>query len=266
MRTARLLFVCIIAGCFATAALAAESPEVKAEWWGKAPGQKPVAAGTVANVSSSNIAVQTKTGVKPFVISDKTRVRVRGEKAAIGDVSVGDPVVVHFRLQNDNVPLALAVTVPRPNIHGKVIAINADSFIVKGKDTEVSVTTNADTKFVSHGYQGSFADIRIGYAVAAIGAPVDGGFLAARVDFVPATAKGTVVAVDGATITVKTVRQLNLVFQASDATAVLVRPRVGPNVKGTLADVKVGAPVNVGFHPNPGGPAPLLWIDILTGM
>ena len=67
-------------------------------------------------------------------------------------------------------------------------------------------------------------------------------------------------------ITVKLVRQKTINLVASKATAVLVRPRVGPNVPGTLADVKVGAPVNVGFHLNPGGACPLLWIDVLTGM
>lgn len=78
--------------------------------------------------------------------------------------------------------------------------------------------------------------------------------------------KGAVTAVNGNSITVKLIRQQTVDLEAGPATAVLVRPRVGPNVPGTLADVKVGSPVDIGYHANPGGACPLLWIEVLTGI
>ena len=78
--------------------------------------------------------------------------------------------------------------------------------------------------------------------------------------------RGKIAVVEGDLITVKTVKQLNIDCLGSPATAVMIRPRVAPNQKGTLADIQVGMPVNIGFHPNPNGPAPLLWIDVLTGL
>jgi hypothetical protein len=74
-----------------------------------------------------------------------------------------------------------------------------------------------------------------------------------------------VTAVSGNVITVKTVRQRTIVTLASPATSVLIRPRVGPNKKGTLADVHVGMPCNIGIHLNTQGQSPLLWIDLLVG-
>ena len=85
------------------------------------------------------------------------------------------------------------------------------------------------------------------------------------VEFRPEVAKGAVIAKEGDVITIKTVKQLTIPCLGSPATAVLIRPRIGPNKKGTLADVQVGMPCDIGFHPNPQGNAPLLWIDLLVG-
>ena len=122
------------------------------------------------------------------------------------------------------------------------------------------------TDYRSINYQGSLADVRVGYLISAAGTLTEQGITADVIQFVPAVAKGTVTAVNGNAITVKTVPQVSLSLQASDATAVLIRPRVGPNQKGTLGDIKVGMPADVGFHAVESGSAPLLWIDLLTGM
>ena len=136
--------------------------------------------------------------------------------------------------------------------------------------TDHRVVVNDSTKYHSHGYQGTLADLRVGYRINANGAINGEDLVADNVEFMPAMAEGTVTGIDTASgstvITVKTVRQLTLHLQPSEATAVWVKPRVAPNKKGTMEDVKVGSPVNVGFHPTEGGPAPLLWIAVFTGI
>lgn len=269
MRTLKLIAIVVLVTALCAPVMAAKQQTggtVKPDWWGGAPGQHPNVNGTVANISATNIAVQTKEGLKSFTVSDRTKVLVRGKQATITDVKVGDLVQVKFRLVQNNVPLAVAIRVPKPLVRGRITAIEGNVVTLKPKEGEpIRVLTTDQTKYAARGYQGTFADLRVGYGAAAIGEPGDGGFAADVIEFVPAVAKGTVVAREGDVITVKTVRQLTIVCLASPATAVLVRPRIGPNRKGTLADIQVGMPCNIGFHPNPQGQSPLLWIDLLTG-
>jgi hypothetical protein len=219
----------------------------------------------VAEISPTAIAVRNAQGVKTFVVTAQTQIRVRGVRAALTDVKVADPVIVKFRLQANNYPLALGIAVPKAHLKGVVTAIDGSVVTYKDGDTIRKFAVSGDTRFTSHGYNGSFADLRVGYRVSVmIQAPADVPN-AVWVAFLPSWAKGAVTAVDGDVITVKTVQQMELKLQGSAATAVLVRPRVGPNVKGTLADVKVGLPVNLGYHQGD-APMPLLWIDVLTGL
>lgn len=301
-----------------TAAVAVHAADDESElaWWGRAPGEKPHVQGIVANVSATNIALQTPQGLKPFTVNAETKVMVRGQKATIADVKTGDQAIVRFRLVDNNVPLALGVMVPKPGGGGEIVAIQGNVIVVRerarqerpqpppgnarerrqpapgaaripnapnakarphaapgnapapspGAGVERRIIVSENTRFRCRGYQGSIADLRIGYRLFANGTVnANGEIIADSVEFVPAVAQGAVVAIDGGVITVKTVKQLNIQCQASDATAVLVRPRVGPNQRGTLADVRVGAPVNIGFHPSQNRPAPLLWVDVLTG-
>ncbi len=265
MRTAKIVLICMILLIAASTAHCAASRNVSPQWWGKPPGQKPVVRGEVANVSPTNIAVQTPQGLKPFTVDEKTKVRVRGEQATISDVQVGDPVVVKFRLVTDNVPLAVGVLVPKPHVKGRIAAIEGNVIVLRGRDSEHRVVVTDQTRYVSRGYQGTIADLVIGYGAAAAGTVQGDELIADAIHFRPETAKGTVVATDGDLITVKTVKQLTIDCLGSPATAVLIRPRVAPNQKGTLADIQVGMPVNIGFHRNAEGPCPLLWIDVLTG-
>lgn len=265
MKTLRFVLLCLLLAMTASALTAAKKPSASPQWWGRAPGQKPAVNGEVANVSPTNIAVKTREGVKPFVVNDKTRVMVRGQRVTINDVKVGDLVHVKFKLVPNNVPLALAIVVPKPAVRGKIVAIEGAVVVLKNKEREVRVTTTEQTKYRSRGYEGVFADLRIGYWAAAQGTITDQSTVADVIEFKPAMANGAVIAKEGDVITVKTVKQLTIVTLGSAATAVLIRPRIGPNKKGTLADIQVGMPCDIGFHANPQGQSPLLWIDLLVG-
>jgi len=269
MKRTILFAVCLVFVASVVLAAAAKPPTVRPDWW---PGQKPgkpapkenVAVGTVAAVSATKIDVQTASGVKSFGVFPKTRVVVQGKKATIADVKVGDPVNVVFRVVN-NTAIALRIAVPKPSVAGKITAINANVITINGKKGEFQITVSDSTRIKSHGYAGALADLQVGFGAGAQGTLSGNNMAADAVEFLPAVARGAVTAVDGNTITIKAIRQQTIETLASDKTVVLVRPRVGPNVKGTIADVKVGAPVNIGFKPIKDGPSPLFWIDILTG-
>ncbi len=278
MKTARIILAVLIVVAIASGAYAAPvaggknrnpaQKERQPNWW---PGEKPGMArnsvgGIVDSISATAIAVKNKEGVKTFAINEKTRVRVRGEKATVADVKVGNQVMVRFAVV-DNSSVALGITVPKPSFGGEIKSIQGDVITVQSRDNVTrTIIVSAQTKYRSHGYIGSITDLRIGYRAMAVGDVSGDEMKADTVEFMPTMAKGTVTAVEGSTITIKTLRQAVISFQAGNGTVVLVRPRVGPNQKGTLADVKVGSPVNAGFHENANAAGTLLWIDVLTGM
>ena len=254
----------------------AKSGEVNAEWWGPGPGrpgQDLVVHGAVLQVDASSIQVQTVArGTMQFAVTDKTRVIVGGKPGGIADVQKGDTVNLKFKPVPNGTPIAVGIQVvknPEPGkgrLRGKVAAVESNVVTVHSPKGDVKVTVAADTKIMSRCYQGSIADLKVGYEIVVAGDPAS----PKKIEFFPMTGKGAVADVktdQGVTyITVKLVRQKTIDLVASAATVVLIRPRVGPNVPGTLADVKVGAPVNIGFHANPGAACPLLWIEVLTGM
>lgn len=235
-------------------------------WWGRAPDAPPAARGIVAAISPARIDVQTPQGTRSFAINEQTRISVRGQKATVNDVKVNDPVGVRFKPVENALPLALGITVPKPGVGGEIVSVQGGVVTLRDKTgVESRVMVTQATKISSRGYEGTLGDLRPGYRATARGEAENDVVTAQQIEFVPAVARGTVVAKNGDLITVKTVRQAELQVQGSAATSVLIRPRVDKNRKGTLADIQVGMPVNIGFHPAQGAPAPLLWIDVLTG-
>lgn len=262
MKTTSLILAALLILALASALQAAPARGDKSpDWW---PGERPGVHGTVDNVSATSIAVKTPKGVRQFVVNDKTRVRVEGEKATIADVKIGDPVGVQFALGANNVAVAQVIVVPRPAFRGKVVSVQGNTINITSRDAGNQVVLVSDqTKIRSNGYTGSMEDIRVGYGVAARGV-ISGQEIAAEiVEFLPPVAKGTIAAVEGDTVTLKTIRGQSLKFQAVQGAVVHIKPRTGPNKLGTWADVKAGTPANVGFHPVQGGPGALLWIGLL---
>jgi len=263
MKRVRLIALCLMLALVAGAVWAADA---EAKWWPKEGPGKPMAIGVAANVSPTAIAVQTKEGVKTFVVVAQTKVLVQGRKAAIGDVKVGDQVAVHFKPVPNAAPIALRILVPKPNVTGKILSFASNMLVLQTKTGEQKVIVTDKTPIKSHGYIGTPADLRVGYGATAIGKVTEGALVADAIEFRPPVVKGTVTAIENGIITIKTVKQRLVAVQPSEKTFVLIRPRVGPNVKGKIEDVKVGSPVNAGIHAVKDGPSPLLWIDVMTGM
>lgn len=271
MKKIRLLAFVLVVVFAAGAAVAAPAKvkndnTVKPAWWGKAPGPKPVARGVVESITPQVLIIKSEQGTKTFGISEQTRFQVMGKRGAIGDIKVGQTVVVRFRPVDNNVPLALGIAVPKPNCGGQIASIEGNVLVLRDrKKGECRVVVTENTKYHSRGYQGTFAELKVGYRAVATGTPSDNGLVADAVQFVPDVAKGTITAVNGNLVTLKAVRQMEIRGQVTNTTVVIVSPRIAPDRKGTIADIKVGTPANVGFHANANGPVTFLWVDLLTG-
>jgi len=217
--------------------------------------RNPVVTGIVASVSADQITLNLPEGPRSAAVTRQTQVIVYGKKATIADVKVGMKAEVAFRPVEGGLPIALRINVPQPRAAGQIDAIDGNVLTVRGEKGIIwKITVPDGARIVCHGYQGTFADLRIGYRVG-VGGQFNGNNVVAEVvEFAPIIHKGVVTAVDGSTITVATVEQTIITAQISEATIILVRPRVGPNRPGTLADIKVECPIDVGGHMSEGGP------------
>jgi len=270
---ARTVLLFLLALIIAAAAFAAPQGKTKGRegvatpnWWGPPPNQTPSAAGIVVTVAPDRIALNTKRGQVTFAVTPETKVWVRGSKATILDVKVGDQCRIVFKPVRNGVPIARKIQVPKPTIGGKITAKEGNVLTVVGKDATFTVTVPPEAKIRCRKYEGTLDDLRVGYGVTVVGAIDGANVLAEAVHFGPPVFKGTVVEVSGNLITMKTIRQKIVTGVVGDKTAILVRPRIGPNKPGTLADIKVGAPVNIGGHLVKGGPMQLIFVDVLTGI
>ena len=259
-----VMVICMLAA-IAVYAQQAGTEQIKPTWWpGEGPNAKNVERGVVTSVDTNRIVLNTKQGEKTFVVTNATKVVIKGKKAVILDVKVGDKAAVRFAAQQDRTLLAKAVRVPKPSVTGKITEISGKMFALKGKNHTWNVTLAEGAKIVSHGYVGTVADLQVGYTAVAVG-QIDGdNILADRVQFRPALIKGVVNSVNGNIITVRTVNRAVVTVTASDATVVLIRPRTAPNRKGTLADIKPNMAIDIGGHRTGQHIMDALWIDLMV--
>ncbi len=170
MKTARLLAFALMIIFASSCVCAAAEKTAKAQWWGKAPGEKQAVRGTVADISAQSISVQTeKQGLKTFNITDKTKIMIRGQKAAISNISKGDHVIVRYKKKQDSLPFATAIIVPKPSVEGKIASISGNAITIKNKQNEFKIIVSKDTKFMCHDYEVSKNDLKAGARIVAFG-------------------------------------------------------------------------------------------------
>ncbi|MBI2843027.1 MAG: hypothetical protein HYX78_06465 [Armatimonadetes bacterium] len=268
------LAICVILILLAAAQVIGQD-RVRPQWWpGEGPGIRDVVAGEVAAVSPTSITLETRRGLQTFTVTDQTRVVVRGEKATIADVNVGDHAIVKPAVAEDGSRWARGILVPKPRAAGKITAVTADGFTLTGREQVWNVILTAETKILSHriptgpksqGYIGTPQDLRVGYHAAVLGDENGDTITAAAVLFHPMVIKGVVEQANHNEIVVRTVRQRVVTVVPTDGTVVFIRPRTDANQLGAWNDVKQGMPVNIGGHILDEGTMEALWVDLLTG-
>ncbi len=259
-----LLAVLFASASFATNANTRVSQPAP-NWWKQPPSQTPAAVGSVIYKATDQIRISTKAGDKSFAITPETKIWVKGQKGTIDDIQLGDIARIVFGKQVNGLPQARRIEIPKPHIGGEIAAIQGNVLTIKKKDQVWTVVVPEAAKIKCRKYEGSMADLRVGYR-ALVRGEINGNEVTAKVvEFIPTVYKGAVTAVNGNLITVKTVRQLTVPCVVTEKTQILVRPRVGPNKDGSLSDIRVGMPVNIAGHLMPGAPMQLIYIDVLTG-
>jgi hypothetical protein len=220
--------------------------------------------GIVTAVSPTSITIAGPKEALTFVVTPQTRVVVQGVIATIADVKVDDSVIIRGIVAKDGTKIAGGIAVQKPRVMGKITAVEDGKITLVGTGGTWTVLLTSTTKIVSHGYIGTVADLHIGYT-AEVEGKIDGDkVLADVIRFQPDVIKGVVTGMSGNTITVTTIRQKVANVTVSDATVVVVMPRTAPNYKGTLADVKVNTPINVGGHVTGANAITGLWLELLV--
>ena len=83
--------------------------------------------------------------------------------------------------------------------------------------------------------------------------------------FEPVMARGAVTQVSNNAIRIKAIDQRVVNGNLTDRTVVMVKPRVGPDYRGTRADIKQGMAVNLAGHHVEGQPMGVLLVELLIG-
>ncbi len=231
----------------------------------------PTAKGVISALSSTSVTLNTTEGAASFGISSETKFYVYGKSAGFGDLKTGMEAEITYRPIQGGAPSALRVSIPTPRAIGQISAVNGNVITVRDQSKNVTwtVTVPEGAKITSHGYVGGLSDLRLGYRVGVNGQFNGSSVVASAIEFTPIVHKGVVTAVDGDTITVATVQQTIITARISGGTVVLVRPRVGENRRGSIADIKVESPIDLGGHMSDGGPyqggtMDVLWADVLV--
>lgn len=254
------------------AAFAAQSP--KRAYW---PGENPNGsrgnpstdniAGVVTALPAGlpgNIAVNTKVGPLAFGVTAQTVVRVWGQPATIAAVKVGDPVEVKFVVLQDGSRIAVGLAVPKPSVNGMIVAASNGSITLQTLEHTWFVSIGPNTKILCGGYQGSMADLHVGYTANAEGAISDHNVRADVIHFSPESFKGVVATVNGNVVTVETIKQEMVAVTVTNSTVIHVKPRTGPNYLGTLADIVPNTAINVSGHITGDIAVTALAVELLT--
>lgn len=231
----------------------------------------PSVKGVITEVNADRVTLGLPEGATVFGITKETQINVYGKRSGVGDLKPGMQAELVYRPIDGGIPSALRISIAMPRATGQISAISGNVLTVKDLEKKItwSITVPDGTRIASHGYVGTFSDLRLGYRVGVNGQFNSNSVTASAVEFTPIVQKGVVTAVDGNTVTVATVQQTIITAQISNASVVLVRPRVGDNRSGGLADIRVECPIDLGGHMSDGGPyqggtMQVLWADVLV--
>lgn len=213
-------------------------------------------AGKLSAIGDDTLTVETGHGLATVGVDDETVYRIPDvENPGLDDLEVGMRLVARGTLNPDGSLLAQVVTVPQVgprqgHLQGEVLAIEGDTFTIRTArghqpGREVQVLTGETTEFRVPGVENpSIADLQVGDKIAGEGVlEEDGTVRATLVVVLPeqvARLDGEVAAVEGTILVLDTLG--GTVNVATDADTIFRIPGVE---KPTLADVEVGARVNV---------------------
>lgn len=252
------------------------APVARPNWWGPPPpppngppkpNQGPRARGIVAAAGTNSITIRTPSGFNTYTIASNTEIIVRGNPGALADAAQGDVASVNFDFDMSSLTTPakrIEITMRQPA--GQITAIQGN--IIKISDefgTVWNVEVSPDTRIMCLRQPIALADLQIGYTARAEGQCQANDVQAKALQIQPAMFKGAVVEINANTIKLKTMKQEIIEGTLTDRTRVVIRPRVGPNLDGTRADIKKDMPANIAGLAHEGQPMDVLVVELLTG-
>ncbi len=220
--------------------------------------------GTVTAVSATSITVHSSDGKDTTSAIDSHTVVRRGDAVArVADIIVGAHVhvfsvngtAVFIQIQDPNRPL---------EVHGTISALGASSITVHPKSgADVTIAVNSATIIRQGRNQLAFTDLKVGDTVDVEAQKAAGGALTAvRIQvevederFVEV--RGTITAVSGSMLTVKTADGTSVTVSISSTT--VIRAHDG---HGSVSDLTVGASVEIEAKRNADNSLTALFIEV----
>ncbi|MDO8684479.1 MAG: DUF5666 domain-containing protein [Armatimonadota bacterium] len=252
------------------ARFAQPTADAQPDWWGPPPKddreEGPKARGIVQAVSDNTITLKTISGFNTYSVTSSTEILIKRKPGVLSDIAVGDIAGINFEYMSDLTTQAKKINAAKPEAAGKITAI-AGSVVTITSEGGVAweVVTSSDTRVGFNRMPMTFADLRVGYWARAEGLTEGNRVQARMIQLRLPVFRGAVTEISNNAIQIKTIDQRIMNGALSTRTVVVIKPRVGPNTRGTIADIKKGMAVNIAGHLTEGQPIEVLLVELMIG-
>jgi hypothetical protein len=201
---------------------------------------------TITGIHGSSIDLKTDDGwTRTITLAADTKITRGGETAKVGDLRVGDRVILRQKRNDDGTYTIVAIAVPTPIVAGTVTAVGADTLTLKMRDgSSRTIKLTAATTFKLGRADAKKADIKVGSVVVVAGTEGPNDTFTAtsvRVEVRPARVIGEVTARTKDTITVKQRDGTSITVRIAADTKFSVRGVASPGLTDLAVGMKVSA-------------------------
>jgi hypothetical protein len=196
---------------------------------------------TITKIDGSSLALRTDDGwTRTITVGPDTKITKGGETAALGDLKVGDRIILRQKRNDDGTWTVTAIAVPTPIVAGTVTAVGADTLTLKLRDgSSRTIQLTGSTTFKLGRADGKKSDVKVGSVVVAAGAEGPGSAFTAtaiRIQVRLDKLAGEVTAVTKDSITVKKRDGTLATINVGSDTKLAIRGDTTPS----LGEIKVG--------------------------
>jgi len=216
----------------------ASQGRAKAPALGGGPGRGSRVGGiTITKIDGAKLSLVTADGWTRTIDATGATITRDGATIAVGDLAVGDQIVLRQQRQADGTFKVTAIRVILPKVAGTVTAVAASSLTLAAHDgTETTVELTASTTYRLGKAAADKSAVKVGMQAVVTGTKAaDGTLTATSVTVKASRVAGTVAATSGSTITVTARDGSKIAVKVTTSTTY----RVAGVEKAALADVKV---------------------------